>query len=427
MNPPVHPTPATPRRILAVAYGGGHIAMLLPVLRALRRQHPDLHVDLLALTTAARAARAAGESPLGYADLLHLLDADERAQALALGARLRDGNTHPDIADDETLAYLGVNALDLQRRLGAEAAAALLGSRGRQGFYPRDFFGRVLRALQPDLVLATNSPRSEQAAVDAAHAAGIPSVALLDLFGLPGDAFAARSIRPDRVCVVAEAVRDNLVAAGWPPGGIAVTGNPAFDALLDPAWAQRAAALRAELGWQRRRVVLLATQPEPRAHPASPWPVGDALPLAMEDALRAWVATRDDAALIVRHHPNHWHRLPPRAAVPGVHLSRGADEAIELLLRAADAVVVQATTVGLQAAVVGLPVLRLGCSPAVLGGIDYAALGVARAVPDLDALPAALDALLRAPPPPGPWARHGMAADAVAREIAALLPREHTA
>ncbi len=415
------------RRLLAVAYGGGHIAMLLPVLRALRRQLPALQIDLLALTTAARVARDAGETPLGYADLLHLLDDSERAQALALGARLRDGNTHPDIAEAETLAYLGINALELRQRLGADEADALLRARGRQAFQPVEFFGRVLRALQPDLVLTTNSPRSEQAAVDAARAAGVPSVALLDLFGLPGDAFAARSVHPDRVCVLADVVRDNLVAAGWPAQRIAVTGNPAFDALLDPAWAQRAAQLRADLGWQGRRVVLLATQPEPRAHPASRWPAGDALALAMEDTLRAWVATRDDAALIVRHHPNHGHRLAARAAAPRVHLSRGAGEAIEALIRAADAVVVQATTVGLQAAVAGVPVLQLRCSPAVLGGIDYAALGVAQAVPDLDALPDALDALLRAPPPAGRWARHGAAADAVAHEVAALLHREHCA
>ena len=409
------------RRVLAVAYGGGHIAMLLPVLRALRQRDAGLHVDLLALTTAARAARAAGETPLGYADLLHLLNEAERARALELGAAAMDGNAHPDVGADETRAYLGVNRLDLEWQYGADGAQARYAQHGRHGFHPAGFMRRVVDALRPDLVLTTNSPRSEEAVVDAARAAGVPSVALLDLFGLPGDAFAARSRHPDRVCVLAPQVRDNLVAAGWPREIIAVTGNPAFDTLLDPAWAQRAAEWRATLGWQHKKVVLLATQPEMRAHPDVPWPAGDALALAMEHALRLWVGGRDDVALIVRHHPNHGHRLPAQAPAPNVHVSRGADEPIEMLIRAADAVVVQATTVGLQAAVAGVPVLALRCSPAVRHGIDYAALGAARSVADLDALPAALAAVLGAPPAPGPWARHAAAADAVAQQVLALL------
>ena len=415
---------ARPARILAVAYGGGHVAMLLPVLRALRRAEPAPRIDLLALTTAARAAREAGESPLCYHDLLHLLEPGERAQALALGALLRDGNTHPDITEAETLAYLGINALELRQRLGVAQAEALWHAHGRQAFHPVAWFARVIKALRPDLVLTTNAPRSEQAALEAAHAAGLPGVALLDLFAPPGNAFAARRPLPERVCVLAEPVREQLLAAGWPPGRIAVTGNPAFDGLHDPIWAERATQLRASLGWQSRGVVLLATQPELRAHPDSPWPAGDDLALAMGRTLRAWAGGHEHAALIVRHHPNHWHRMPHGADTPGVHLSRGADEPIEALLHAADVVVVQASTVGLQAAVAGVPVLSLRCAPSALGGIDYAALGVARGVADLHALPAALDAVLRAPPPAGPWARRVAAADAVAREVQSLLPME---
>ena len=45
-------------KALFVTYGGGHVAMILPVMRALRRQHPDVQCTLLALTTGhARAVR----------------------------------------------------------------------------------------------------------------------------------------------------------------------------------------------------------------------------------------------------------------------------------------------------------------------------------------------------------------------------------
>ncbi len=413
----------TPPRILAVAYGGGHIAMLLPVLRALRSRVPGLQVDLLALTTARRAALDAGERPLGFADLLYLLEPDARAEALEYGRAMQEGNTHPDIATEETIAYLGINVLDLQQSLGPAAAQALLTTRGRHGFYPIRFFGRVLRALRPDLVLATNAPRSEQAAVDAALDAGIPSLAVLDLFGLPGDAFAARTRHPTRTCVLADGVRDNLVAAGWDARSIAVTGNPAFDALFDPAQRRAALALRAIRGWQTRRVVLLAAQPEPRSHPDSPWPVGDALPLALEAALRRWVDTRPDCALVIRHHPNHWHRFPRLPDSAQVHFSVPGAEPIEPLILAADAVVVQATTVGVQAASVGVPVLSMRCSPAARAGFDYADLGIAHGVDTVDLLGPTLDETLAARPMPTPWARARSAADAVAAQAQDLLER----
>ena len=410
-------------RILAVTYGGGHVAMVLPVLRALRARLPGVHIDLLALTTARRAAIDAGEAPLGYADLLHLLPEDERGLALELGRPLQQGNAHPDIDPAETLAYLGVNVLDLQLQLGPDAAQARIAERGRHGFYPIHFFGRIIAHLAPDLVLATNSPRSEQAAVDAAADAGIPTLAMLDLFGLPGDAFAARTRHPDTTCVLADVVRDNLVAAGWPAGRIAITGNPAFDALHEPATRAAAGALRQRLGWAGSKVVLLAAHPEPRSHPATRWPAGDALPLAMESALRDWVHARPGAALIVRHHPNHWHRYPRLPDDAQVHFSVPGDEPIDPLILAADCVVVQTTTVGLQAASVGIPVLAMQCSPGALGAFSLADLGIAQGVADVPDLPAAVDAVLADRPAPTAWARPVLAADGVADEALWLLAR----
>ncbi|MGA8009370.1 MAG: UDP-glycosyltransferase, partial [Thiomonas sp.] len=288
-------------RILAVAYGGGHIAMMLPVLHALRARLPDAQITLLALTTAARAARDVGESPLGYADLLHLLSPEEQAQALELGRTLQPGNTHPDIPEAETVAYLGINAWDLQQQLGAQAAQTLLTAKGRHGFHPLLFFRRVLAHLRPDLVLVTNSPRSEQAVVDAATEAGIPSLAMLDLFGLPGDAFAARTRYPSRVCVLSDVVRDNLIAAGWPSDRIAVTGNPAFDALNAPQTRAQGAVLRTRLADADQRLILLALQPEPATHPAAPGRVGDpALPGRILQASIDCVHRHPDCRLVVR-------------------------------------------------------------------------------------------------------------------------------
>jgi hypothetical protein len=380
--------------ILAVAYGGGHIAMMLPVLRALRERRPDLNITLLALTTAARVAREVGETPLGYADLLHLLSPGEQAQALALGRALQPGNAHPDIPETETAAYLGINAWDLQQQLGVCAADALLAAKGRQGFHPLYFFRRIVAHLQPDLVLATNSPRSEQAVVDAATEAGIPSLALLDLFALPGDAFAARKRYPSRVCVLSEAVRDNLIRAGWPPERIAITGNPAFDALGAQQTRARGLALRAELGAPQRTLILLALQPEPATHPASPGHQGD--PLLPERVLQACIDSvrpHPDWTLVVRPHPSQ--TLPALPDDPQLRVST-ASEPLHPLLHAVDAVITGTSTVALEAHLAGRRVLQLLDSIAA-PAMPYRALGVADAACHLPDLPQTLSALLAQP------------------------------
>lgn len=411
------------QRILAVAYGGGHIAMMLPVLRALRSRQPNLDITLLALTTAARVARDAGETPLGYADLLHLLSPEEQAQSLALGRALQPGNTHPDIPEAETVAYLGINAWDLQQQLGVAAADALLAAKGRQGFHPLHFFRRIVAHLRPDLVLATNSPRSEYAAVDAATEAGIPSLAMLDLFALGapppearertsppegeqkprggpsafvGDAFAARKRYPSRVCVLSEAVRDNLIRAGWPPGRIAITGNPAFDALNAPQTRAAGLALRAELGAPQRTLILLALQPEPATHPASPGRQGD--PLLPERVLQACIDSvrpQPDWTLIVRPHPSQ--PTPTLRHDPQLRLSLPS-EPLHPLLHAVDVVITGTSTVALEAHLAGRRVLQLLDSIAA-PAMPYLALGVADAACHLTDLPQTLAALLAQPEP----------------------------
>jgi hypothetical protein len=412
----MQPTP-TPH-ILAVAYGGGHIAMLLPVLRALRAQQPAVRITLLALTTARRAAADAGETPLGYADLLNLLDAAERQHALGLGRALLPGNTHPGVSEAETVAYLGVNAWDLQQQLGGDAAAALLADKGRQGFYPLHFFRRVLDRLRPDLVLATNSPRSEQAALDAAAEAGIPTLALLDLFALPGDAFAARRRHPSRVCVLSDAVRDNLIRAGWPAAAIAVTGNPAFDALHSADVAAAGRRLRAALAAPPQHLLLLALQPEPREHPASPGVHGDpALPQRILQHTIACVQRHADWRLLVRPHPSQ-----PMPALPASTqvIAAPSTEPLHPLLHAVDVVITGTSTVGLEAHLAGARVLQLLDSIAA-AAMPYRALGVADAACHLSALEPTLTALLAQPRRDAAAAPAGDAAQRVAAQALALL------
>lgn len=409
-------------KVLFVSYGGGHVEMCLPVMRALRALAPGCELQLMALTTAHDAALRAGETPLGYRDFaagpLALPDA---AQALRYGQELLAGHRHPAVAEDESRAYLGFNFLEWVQAHGEANAWQRWRERGRFGFLPVQFFRRVLERLQPDVVVSTNSPRSEQAVVEAAAALGIPSLSMVDLFALPGDAFLARPVHASRITVLAEATRDNLVAAGVAPDRIVVTGNPAFDALLTPEAQAEGRIWRAARAWEGRHVVLWAGHKEADDAEPPAW-AGTRLGQAVQQRLVDWVLSRDDLCLAVRYHPNEWHDFTPPLHHPRLHWSQPGAEGLVPVLLGADQVVVQATTVGAQAHAAGKRVVSLEFSPLVRRtGMDYARLGLAQGASSLEALLATLEqGMAHRQPLTHRTSPQSPAAPAVARLIAEL-------
>ncbi len=367
-------------KVLFVSYGGGHIQMTLPVMHALRKLEPDCEATILALTTAFGVARRAGEQPLGYRDFCRGGDA---ARAIRYGEMLLDGRSHAEVAVEESLAYLGFNFLEWVDAEGEARAWQRWREQGRHGFRPVRFMTRVLRELRPDVVVTTNSPRSEEAAIAAAASLGIPSLSMVDLFALPGDPFATRPVHATRVAVLSDATRANLVRAGMDPERIIVTGNPAFDALTQAGSLRLAREWRQARAWQDCHVVLWAGHKEPDDAVPPQW-AGTGFAGAVQERLVEWVLASTDVCLSVRYHPNEWEAFDAPPVHPRIHWSRPDLETLEPVLMAADQVLVQGTTVGAQAFAAGKRVACLSFSPMVRrSGMDYAALGMADPVPDL--------------------------------------------
>ena len=362
-------------KVLFVSYGGGHIQMCLPVMRALRRCAPTIKLELMALTTAFAVARDFGEPAFGYRDFCAT---EDRPRVDAYGRRLLQGEAHPSVSEDESLAYLGINFAEQVDELGEERAWDRWKRFGRQGFLPTNFFQRVLTRIKPDMVVTTNSPRSEEAAVAAASALGIPSLSMLDLFALETDPFLQRAVYADRLTVLSDATKKNLVTAGFDANRIFVTGNPAFDALLTPQAAQAGEDFRRAKGWEHKNVVLWAGDLEAaNALPAEL--AGAGLARLVQDRLVSWIKSRNDVALIVRYHPNEWHLFQPIEGVPRVHWSQPDIEPLLPVLLASDQVVVQISTVGVQAHIAGKHLVNIGFSPYVRStGLDYSQFGMSQ-------------------------------------------------
>jgi hypothetical protein len=394
-----------PTRVLLVAYGGGHIPMVLPVMKALREQQPGIELVLIALTTAYAAAQAAGEKPLGYAALKHLADetfADE------WGARLAPRERHPTVSAEETLAYVGVNFWDMVQQHGMEKAQALHTNKERFAYYPLHFMRRVLAHFKPDVVVATVSPRSEEAALQAAIEMGIPTLSMTDFYLRSFDPYCHRRFYANRVTVVNEQVRQTLEDAGVPQASLMVTGNPAFDSLASSTRRAQALAWRVAQGWQDKTVVLWAGHLDDYTSIKPDPAKATAYPLRVEAQLRAWVDADEGRALIIRYHPNEMHLFPQGPVHPRVFQSTREQHVHEAIL-ASDLVVVQMSTVGLEAAVAGKPVVAMVNSPHSLRvNFDYEKLGVAYGAPDVSLLPAVIE--------------HALAAGCVAPELTSLNP-----
>jgi hypothetical protein len=356
---------------LFVSYGAGHVKALLPVaqrVQALGLARPVY----LALTAAAAAVRPTGIPVLGFRDVLQPGD----SRAIAHGQRLA-AQLAVQAADwDESVAYLGLSYADMEDRLGPADAAAQYARYGRQAFLPMGVLERVFAAVQPDMVVATNSPRAEQAALQVARRHGLPSVCLLDLLGIWERDLLARPDYADAVCVLNAGVRQYLIEAGRPAADVHATGNPAFDGLLAPSLKAQGETWRHDAGWDGLRVMLYASSPEPVQIPGVSGQGDPTFPRRVEQALIAAVQADLRLALWVRRHPSE------AAADEIVQLDHPRirvsppDMPLHACIHGCDEVVVTVSTVGVEAHLAGKPVTQ------VLGSIldnlsPYVALGIA--------------------------------------------------
>ncbi len=405
-----------PRTALFVTYGGGHVNMMIPVLQKLR-ERADLRCVTLGLTTAGAALKNQGLPSRGFASLIRAEDTHALRWGEKLAAALPAGGAVPR---EETVAYLGLSYADLVERAGEAEAARAYEEKGRQAFLPLGPLRRLLDEIRPDAVVATISPRAEEAALRVAGERGIPSLCLVDLFARTALQRASAPGYGTRVAVISQGVGRWLVSSGRPENEIAVTGNPAFDHLVSSRWGEAGRALRAARGWGEQRVILWASQVEPAVDPFSGNRGNPRAPAEIEEALRG-ITARAGWRLVVRPHPNEPPRRPDGR--PNVDYS-DPRESLPALLAAVDAVVIMTSTVGLEARFMGKPVISVDRS-VFTKDTPFSEEGISQGVANLADLGGALETALATPPKPlAGFPPVGRATEAVVNELNQRLGKE---
>ncbi|MEZ8825281.1 hypothetical protein AB6E04_13020 [Vibrio amylolyticus] len=362
------------KRVLCVSYGGGHAAMLTPVIKELEKDE-TLEVLTLGLTTSKSYFESNGVSCFGFKDFTFLVD----SKFHEIGSNLvsKEGSSNL-VSKEESIAYMGINMLDLIERLGVEKGQEEFSKRGRQAFLPTNFFVKLLTHLSIDFVIATNSPRSEQAAIVAARNLRVKSICLVDLFALQEYHWIKDNAYSDKVCVLNDQVKEFLISHGRKSENIVVTGNPAFDAINFKEKIRRGEAIRERLG-NDKTTILYASQVEPDEHPINALKGDPMLPRDIENSLRQFVRKNDDYKLLLRFHPSE------KLQFIGEERVEYGGEDLHSILHAVDIVVVMSSTVGLEAYIAGKPVISVDLS-IFTSDAPYSEMGISEGVSSLDAL-----------------------------------------
>jgi hypothetical protein len=319
---------------MVVTYGGAHVAMALPLHHAL--QAAGFEPVMLGLTTAVDVLRRHHIACLRVRDFV-----DVANPAIAHWGEFLCAAHHTEgigIARDESMAYLGASMAELVEDCGEAQALARYREHGLNALLPARLMARILKEAQVDAVIATDSPRAERAALNAAALLGLPSVCVVSSFPHIGLHYLKRADNGAVMCVLNPRIRDQMVEAGRAPESVVATGNPAFDALARPDNIPRRAQLRgqaqlAQADW----TVMWAEQPEP-ADPE--------LPRRMRAHL-ADVCARNGWRLLVRLHPSSQAaggEVMPASAL----LSPRTETTLDALLKS-DAVVTLTSTIGFEA------------------------------------------------------------------------------
>lgn len=356
--------------------------MVIPLVKTLQSRD-DCAPVVMGLTTAREVLERESIECFSYRDFP--LNSAVREYGMKLAADLPGGSPIPL---EESVAYLGVSYKNLVDCYGEEGAAAKYANEGRQAFLPVKVMEKVIADGNYDLVIATNSPRTEQAAIIAAGNMGVPSICMVDLFGLQEMKWLSRQNYAKKICVISEYVKSMLVKAGRKPSDIIVTGNPAFDVLANKEYKIKGRRLREAQGWENKKVILWCSQPEPEKHPFKKITGDPDLPylidMEMEKTCRRHA--KDNWHLVVRLHPNE--SVDTRKRIDYVQYDFSFD--LPVLLNAVDVVVVTSSTVGLQAALLGVPVLALGMS-IFSQDAPYEELGIAKSANTFSEIDAALE------------------------------------
>ncbi|QUM77861.1 hypothetical protein HWV00_17420 [Moritella sp. 24] len=218
------------KKLLMVCYGGGHMKIIAPLYHHLKNEYD---ITVLALTIAQPFMSKSGIPYVGFNDF----ECIKTNESIAFGRELVKNIPHDNLVPiAESISYLGASFSDLVTELGSvKLAYEKFDKEGRACFLPTISLTKIIQQLDVDVVVTTNSPRAERAALIAAKALDIPSICINDNLGFFGGLIdIVQKNLATKVCVLSESLKNVVLNhSNLNSKDVIVTGSPVFDNLKE--------------------------------------------------------------------------------------------------------------------------------------------------------------------------------------------------
>lgn len=341
------------KKVLLVCYGAGHSNIMAPVFNRLQADG-FVHPVVLALSIAKNHFKSHNvpfRTLSDYKNLIMDADAEQYGELLADRWHVEASG----LTRTESVIYLGASMRDLVKDVGEPEAYSKIERLGRQCFLPVETMSRVIDCENPDFIMTTNSPRMERASVLVGNERGIPTLSIHDDLGFMRRDYV---LSADRIAVMSEITKENLLDQGHRAGRIVVTGHPAFDPVKEELHNfDRAEIIRKLNLPEAPRYLLLAT-----SHVGVRGHVMNICPLVCE-----FVDRSEEFHLIIKPHPGedadayrHYaeSRRRPPTVITGVNIRE--------LLAVSELLMTFKSTTMIESVLMGKPVVSVNLT----GGPD---------------------------------------------------------
>ncbi len=284
-------------KVLLVCYGGGHVKIIEHLYH---RMIQSFDVTILALTTAGYYLEQKKIPFTRVKDYKSAIDARSIKYGVELSKDLNQTGVQV-IPIEESIAYLGCSFRDLVDSCDSEEEALkLYDNKGRSAFFPKKTLHYIIQSISPDIVITTNSPRGERAALCVAKDCNIPAVCITDNVWISaGGLDVAQSNCADYICVITEKVKNELLHhSNFPAERILVTGSPVLDPLKEMSISRKKKPLE-------QVKILLADCELPSRHPIKKSVKAvEGLDVKIREELNR-LAVKNSWDVYFRSHPNH--------------------------------------------------------------------------------------------------------------------------
>lgn len=327
------------KKILIVTYGGGHVNIVRSILPQLLEE--NVSIEILALTIASSNLKKAGIQHNTIRDYIDLLP--YKQSILELGEKAIQGkhDIRSDITYEDAVVYHGIGMFDLINECGKEKAWSIFEANGRKAFCPVNSMIIILKRIKPDVIVLPTGVRFEEAFAKAANLMDIPVVLINDLPVLGNIDFNAK------ICVMNKWSKDYIKAhSDIKSSELIITGQPVMEKnlIIDEETLKN---VQCSLKEGYDKVVLFLGTPTLDIFPEVAETINKLLELAKH---------YPKIKFIIRPHPGN---LDDYGLVSKDNIIVTKNGELKYLLAASDLIITQVSTAGLEAILLGKPVITV--------------------------------------------------------------------